>query len=503
MQRDEILRRLEELVPEIQASKDAEGTLLKFASEHNLAPAQLETLAQVYNNGKALTFYAKSANRGGTFKLVETEPLLERYTDHLSQNGLSKKHATVKSASTNAVDGGRFPHFRTILEPTEALEKSASVVEELEALSCGIVQHYRNKKAAVEACEMAEELRTERMDTIRAILDDIKDEVRFDKEAFTRLEEDALDIWDDKAECKAVFDKAADYLKRANCDVSAYRFSEDKASGRAVARDTTGHLPKMASVREGLSFIKASHEFSAEFQKAAVKQVPRPQGKHNLEGDVGAQLDTWATGKKLPPGTEEESSKKDNKGPKEKADYSTGNETQPPSEESLARPKSYNKEEKGDSKETSVMDSLLKGMTDTKWKGPSPSKTLEGGKKLIDTLGGGKNTRQLARDTAVAEDLGTASLQRLMVSDPILAEASPEEVLAHYNTINEIAPAVASDPNKLRLPLREAVQYGSIPMHTLKELLEINKLIQANQSALASNESARYGGQARPAPSFA
>ena len=52
MQRDQIIRSLEDLVPEINASQDAEGTLLKFARENNLSPAQLETLAMLKSKQK-------------------------------------------------------------------------------------------------------------------------------------------------------------------------------------------------------------------------------------------------------------------------------------------------------------------------------------------------------------------------------------------------------------------------------------------------------------------
>ena len=146
-------------------------------------------------------------------------------------------------------------------------------------------------------------------------------------------------------------------------------------------------------------------------------------------------------------------------------------------------------------KDSGILDGLLKGMTESKVKGLSAKDTFLGSRDLIRGMGDGKDRRQQKRDQAVTEDLGITSLQRLMVSDPILAQATPDEVLEHFNTINEIAPAVASDPNKLRLPLREAVQYGSIPMHTLKELLEINKLIQGNREMASKNDAATYGGR--------
>ena len=86
-----------------------------------------------------------------------------------------------------------------------------------------------------------------------------------------------------------------------------------------------------------------------------------------------------------------------------------------------------------------------------------------------------KNVKQQKVDTA-AKDVGRIStLQRLMLSDPVIGEAEPDTVVSLYNTLAKANPEVVSDPNLLRFALREAIQYEAVPLHTYKDLISMNK----------------------------
>lgn len=486
MQRDEILRKLEEIVPAIQSSNDAEGTLLKFASDLNLSPAQLEAVTQVYNTGRALTFYAKSASRGANFKLVNTEPLIERYTDHCKKAGLQPA-AMSKSASTSIVEGGRFPHFRQITGGYETLEKAASVKDEVDTWCREKLAQMRESDAAVNAVKIAEEIKASRLDDLRDKLENIKAEVRFDKQAFFDLEEDAHDMWKSGGHL-TVFNTVANYLKSAHCDVDAFRYSEAKKASRAVSMDRTGLLKIAEAIKEDLEFIRATDDFIADLDKsAAVAEPPRKGKKDKKDKEEHEEpLELKNPGKQRQSGGNPPPPRGPGGGP---LPNNPDNQPAPLTIKTL----DYDAPDKPQSKDSPLLKSLMEGYDSTKLKAPSLKAPLMAGRDLVGALSDGKNRRQMKRDQAVEEDNTTTALQRLMVTDPILAEATPEDVIQHFNTIHEIAPSIATDPQKLKLILREAVTYGSIPMHTLKELLEVEKLVLNNSQMANKNRADQYG----------
>lgn len=479
MQRDEILRKLEEIVPSIQASSDAEGTLLKFASDHNLSPAQLEAVAQVYNTGRALTFYSKSASRGATFRLVNTEPLLDRYTDHCKKAGLEPS-GLAKAASTGIVEGGRFPHYRQITGGYETLEKVASVKDEVDTWCREKLAQMRKSDMSRQAVQTAEEIKSASMDDIRVRLDELKQEVRFNKQAFFELEEDAHDMWK-AGSWKSTFNTISGYLKSVNCDVDSFRYEESKKASRAVAIDRTGLLKLAEEIKDNLELIKASNDFIEEIKSAAKDLNDPPKDKDKKkEEKKKSPVDPALPSGGAPTGSGAPAV------PPETPDFNG-----PPLEDFPEV--EYSAPEVQKSKDAPILKGFMEGFDSSKMKAPSLKSPLNAGRDVITSVYDGKNRRQQKRDEAVEQDNTTAALQRLMVTDPILAEASPEDVIQHFNTIHEIAPSLSTDPQKLKLVLREAVSYGSIPMHTLKELLEIEKLVLSNSQLAGKNQSDAYG----------
>ena len=59
------------------------------------------------------------------------------------------------------------------------------------------------------------------------------------------------------------------------------------------------------------------------------------------------------------------------------------------------------------------------------------------------------------------------TLQQLMLSDDVISEADPAEVRKLFNTLASISPTLATDPGKMGPALKEALQYGSVPVNIL------------------------------------
>jgi hypothetical protein len=101
------------------------------------------------------------------------------------------------------------------------------------------------------------------------------------------------------------------------------------------------------------------------------------------------------------------------------------------------------------------------------------------------------------RDAQRKVDLGARNvqhghvLQSLMLTDPVISKADPEQVAEIYETIRRSSEDIASDKNLLRFQLREALQYGGVPPDSYKQMLEIGKLRGTNDKF--ERDENRYG----------
>lgn len=86
---------LNSIMPEIVSTKDPESVMLKCAKDHNLAPAQLEKLAQVFNTTKTLVGLEKQANRGDSFSLVDVPGLVASYVTYSPEQHVSRESQSV------------------------------------------------------------------------------------------------------------------------------------------------------------------------------------------------------------------------------------------------------------------------------------------------------------------------------------------------------------------------------------------------------------------------
>lgn len=102
------------------------------------------------------------------------------------------------------------------------------------------------------------------------------------------------------------------------------------------------------------------------------------------------------------------------------------------------------------------------------------------------------NKRQKGVDVAV-EDVGRVStLQRLLLTDPIIGEADPDSVVSLYNTLAKANPEIVKDSNLLRFALREALSYDAVPLHTYKDLISMGKDRADTQEKNIRLENQRY-----------
>jgi len=132
MNHQAIIEQLSVLAPKLKAAESPEAVLVKYASDRNLAPAQLERIGQVYNIAKTLNFMDKSANRGDSFRVLDTNKMMSDFTSFKPKQ---EKEATNNTDWNNWFDAPLSKAASTsnpndINSWIDYTEKSAKIVEE-------------------------------------------------------------------------------------------------------------------------------------------------------------------------------------------------------------------------------------------------------------------------------------------------------------------------------------------------------------------------------------
>ena len=496
MDQTTIISKLDSILPEIKSSKDPEGVMLKLARENNFAPAQLEKLAQVYNIAKTLTFMDKSASRGGTFTVVDTESLLKRYNEFKpavkSANELESWFPTteqVKSAAATDLSdwtevrpqadyGTQMPKFVNgtpvfVEEKCDQMFKLAGVIE---ALHGEAELEFRSilKSAAETDMELMDvgQLIDDQEQLLRDSFTKLADHIRIHGTPFARLEEDCMD--EDPAMMKSACDTASDYLTQLNVPHS-------RAEGERrphLAQDRTGLLELMKTAAAALDLRRSAIKYaSAVAEKKKGKGSPKFEPSTFEAGanpnDAGKQ-----TAGKNPPAEKSEESfdglQNKNRGIRYPNLDSDDSGEKPAPKPAEGKPG-------GGQKET--FDAIL---------GSIEKNVLKPGKELVDTVAkpaGGlfqhllksqvtprSNKRQRLVDDTYEEPQVATGLQRLLTTDPILSKADPQQVASLAHSIRSAAPDAARDDNFMRFALREALQYDAMPLHTYKDLVAMQEL---------------------------
>jgi hypothetical protein len=216
MNHNEIVSALEKTLPAINASADPESVLLKFASGHNLSPAQLEKLGQVFNTAKTLAYMDKKADaRAGSFALLDVPALLGKYTDFnagaASPDPVSARPSDwyeTPSASKMAGAGEDIPEdvlFRTPDAPEETEEEGMLSIlpphgveeeDDGEAVSAGaeLMEALRKARAAGPSIDAAEQIIADHQDSLGEKVAAIREALSAEGFRGDHLVEDCHDI---------------------------------------------------------------------------------------------------------------------------------------------------------------------------------------------------------------------------------------------------------------------------------------------------------------------
>lgn len=441
---------IERLAPEINSSQDPKGTLIKFAKDNNLSPAELERLGQVFNSAKTLSHLEKSANRGDSYELLDVEDLVSAFTAHDTPTVIEKK------ASSGIKFGGALPNLFTV----ETLEKQASNVE-LHPVAEAIFRNQREKEATElkgfvsDIPATIHDLKTEVVKMANNIVRDLYLSNKDAKAVFTKLAEDSqASVDQNKDALEFLCKKAFTYFGDVKIDF-------EKVASRKVVTDTTGLLTKVEEMQD---MINVMYDLDGILKKADMfNRIRTPEEQAEMENiEVGNKVEADLSG-----------------------EPQTDTTIDPP-----INPPTSNVND-------SVLEYLMSKQKEElpKQSPPADLKALDNIKSFVDNLYANKvkelyNVKPTERgyvnagvDKAISSIETAAVIQELM-QDPIISAHTPSSVVSIYNSLAQVNPSMMRDKNVAKFALREALQYEGVTPHTYGQMMEIDK----DKSDIAKNE---------------
>ena len=459
------------LLPEMIKRGSASDVLLEYAREHNLAPAQLEKMAQEFNVAKTLHFIKKADNPGDSFAVMDPQDLVRRYAraddfaTALDKAASTKGPTTIHARFTPGVLLGEYlEKAATALEPEGmSVDEAVTVFERALDRIASDKEDFRHafRGASKKACLMFD-----------GLLEDERDEFYADTRYVFGKEaaESAFDlVLGAKAKDRPEADD--DQLAKLAFDMSLRTSEPRRARLDILAKAFAAH----AGFQKLAAYELEAEELASEYLKKNASTLgtdPRPKRLRDLQSakDRGeAHRRLQRTGYEADLAEEEAVARAERSRGRELA--RSFDNMDPLSEELQWRPE---------------MEALLAGTDDVLGKHVNPF--LHGlpgiGKPmglLRDTAEGfrpSRNDTRLAVDRARDETESLTSFIRLIHTDPILSEADPEKLTEVYNTLRSVNPEFVMEPARLRLALREAAQYdGAVPAHAIAELANVRKTL--------------------------
>lgn len=460
------IRLLNSIMPEIAETRNPEAVLLKCAKAHNLTPAMLEKLGHVFNTTKTLVGLEKMANRGDSFSIVNVPEMVSKYTTYDPSAPLTvedkKVHQKVEKLTKYAGENAQWREIINsgmqkaagandwIFESTKELPDMGALLRdamndrggdlvfqnadegEWKEIDMGIATPmdvtfdkaasanserkpmYEVRPIYKEAANALEDAILEGKASIMEKYAALRSYVEWTPSVWTEIAEDAVSVMGKEAAVKAIKD-AEEYMEGRMCRVPAFDI-EKMAFFPALPRDRHDKVDLLLEADEISKMVKQAEAELAELEETFEGYTKEVKGLANIK-----------TNELL---------------------------------EGIQNPN-----------EKSAMFKVLPDM-------------MTGAKNTWDTvgtvselMGSSSGARQKKIDKAVQTAARDATLQRLMLTDDIIREADPYEVQDIYHAIADLSPSLANNPVLMSTLIKESLQYGALPIQTIKDIANVEKTI--------------------------
>lgn len=472
MNYQKIVNLLTDIMPEIASTKDPEGVMLKCASDNNLYPAQLEKLGHAFNQAKTLVGLEKQANRGDSFTIVDVPAMVSKYATYDPTKVLTGKSKSIDKKIDNlqkaagAHDMSQFERVPTPDFLDDLKARGAVVTQEAgeywlhgnghadvtfnKEASANELDPESLQKSIIKDLNEAEPFAQKLMYNTKASISEkcasIRDYLRKNGgQAWSEIVEDTFDRYGEK--CASAVGVIEQWFEVNHIPYQVFDLTK-RAHAESVIEDRHNMWPIMEQIMSDVELYK---EASDALDKLETDRNAAREKLNSLRKE--ARKGPTIPGNPAPmPAIEPPTVIKANKN---KDDGGVGN----------------------------VVDSLLKDI-----KRPSPILPLGTAPNFVKTVyqtakavSPDTDTRQKTIDSALEQTDKDIALQKLMLGDPILANADPYKIQDLYNTINQLAPTLAKDPHTVSTVLKEAIQYDALPLNIIRDLTSIENTLASTK----------------------
>ena len=487
MQHQEAIRVISRLGPEL-TKQAAEGVLLRYAEAEDLAPAQLEKLAQAYNMVRQLSHIDASDDRGSTCHQINTPELLRSYS------GETSKAAHV-AAPLEAVthDAGSVDLMRELRREMQPVVKAAS--EHSVEVTHPSVPAPSPEADVFYTPDQLKEAAWEAKVDLHLLADAVIKMARCEGRTLqiAQAEQDASRLVD--AVCVSA---SIDWLEKyAAAQKISRLLSRHEGPVKAAAfAITTPLADKLAELTEAFVLTQLFEKLAAEGGKT-MEEIDAEKGAPGVPQTGSVSMDDL-----LKEYTDANPSPK----PQEKAK---------PFNPPASAPKEDAPAESGKGgKGGGGGQGKKKGDTDTaKGSGghwlasiiSGATKPVSAAANMVDAAATGAtgavnavtskervNKNQVKLDGDIGDIRRSILIRRLAASDPVLKDMPLKDVLETYNAIAESNPEAASNPRRVLLAMREAASYEGITLDAQKSLGDVRGAAAKTDQAESENTKRRY-----------
>lgn len=501
MQHQEAITVIRRLSPQL-TKEAAESVLLRYAEDEDLAPAQLEKLAQAYNMTRQLSHIEASEDRGSTCHQIDTKDLVQKYVSDVSK---AASAPVIKQAATHhAADVDLMRELRREIDPplTKAADCGCEMRDGISTMTAAAPAPDPEADVCYTTAQLKEAAWEAKVD-LYMIADDILKMAKCEGRTL-QLAQAELDA--SRCVNQIAVSDSLDWLsKYAAAQKISREISRHEGPVKAAAFNLTTPLSeKVTALAEAFTLTSIFHKVAAD---AGVKMSDMPQSGRLVDPNMAA-LDTVMARLDQPEydpeGKLEETEQKPFEVPVE--DVTARTESEPSAAGSgggkgggtagKAKPAvSSDKGTQAGSGKGNWLAAIISGATkpvgavagavDTAAKGAVGAVRDVTGKERV-------NKNQVRLDGDVADIRRSILIRRLAASDPVLKDMPIKDVLDTYNAIAESNPEAASNPRRVLLAMREAASYEGITLDSQKLLGDVRGAAAKTDAAEADNTKRRY-----------
>lgn len=495
MQHQEAIRVISRLGPEL-TKQAAEGVLIRYAEAEDLAPAQLEKLAQAYNMVRQLSHIDASEDRGSTCHQIDTPELLRTYA-----GGTSKAATVVAPLDAVTHDADEVNLMRELRREMNPVVKAASV-ESVE------ITHPAVPPPCPEAdiCYTPEQLKEAAWEA---------------KVDFYMIADSVLKM----ASCEgrtlqlAQAEHDASRLVNRTCVFEALNWLEKYAAQQKLSRLLSRHegpvkaaafpittplADKVCELAEAFTLTTLFHKLAASggVTMEELNKNPNAPGIPTRSEPAGDPSDPahpdhlhWLLEQTTPANPQEPKSKPFNPPPPREEDPKESKEGGGKGGGSGGKKSKDGKDTEAAKGSGHWLASIISGATKpiTAASG-AVNAAAAGAKGTLSAVTDKErvNKNQVRLDGDIMDIRRSILIRRLAASDPVLKDMPLKDVLETYNAIAESNPEAASNPRRVLLAMREAASYEGITLDAQKSLGDVRGAAAKTDLAEADNIKRRY-----------